>query len=87
MLAPDPQYDLHAAFYLFAPGVVLTPAIEVALAAQYATNAYTPLTQAQVVAIAAPLPVYPPGMPRFLESNPASFDNWAIDNQQVNNPP
>ncbi len=77
--APDPFYDPHAALYQFASGVVLTGEIEAALAAQYQANAYTPLTEQQVLAITGPLPAYPSGLKRFLDSNPASFDDWAID--------
>lgn len=77
--APSPLYDLHAALYAYAPGVLINPTIEAALAAQYAANGYTDLTQAQVLAITGALPAYPAGMKRFQDSNPASFDDWSID--------
>lgn len=77
--APAPFYDLHQALYEFAPGIMLTADIEAALAAQYLANGYTPLTQAQVLAITGPLPAYPTGLVRISDSNPASFDDWAID--------
>lgn len=79
MPSPDPFYDVHAAFYQFAPGLVLTETIEAALAAQYQTNGYTPLTSAQVLAITGPLPVYPSSLQRFSDSNPRASDDWAID--------
>lgn len=74
MTGPDPSYDLLAAFQQFAPGVVLQRSIEDGLATQYAANGYTPLTQAQVVAIAGPLPAYPTSLPRFADSNPEPRD-------------
>lgn len=79
MVSPLPFYDPHNALYEFAPGVLLTAEIEAALAAQYLANGYTPITQAQVLAITGPLPAYPTKLPRFQDSNPRSSDGWAID--------
>lgn len=75
--SPDPKYDFRTALYAFAPGVLLTRDLEAALGAQYVANAYTPLTQAQVLAIAGPLPAFPTKLPRFPDSNAAS-DGWTI---------
>lgn len=73
------QYDLHTALYTFAPGVEMTRDIESALALRYQQNGYTPLTQAQVLAITGPLPPFPAGLPRFSDSNPDPRDGWALD--------
>lgn len=70
MSAPDPNYDVLSAFDTFAPGVVLQRATWDALNEQYAANGYTPLTQAQVVAIAGPLPTYPTTLPRYPDGEP-----------------
>lgn len=76
--APDPKYDPRSALYAFGPGVVPTRDTDDALEAQYTANNFTPLTQAQVLAITGPLPAYPAGLPRFSDSNPAT-DGWSID--------
>lgn len=70
MSAPDPSYDPIAAIDLYAPGVILQRAIQDAVAAQYVANGYTPVTQAQVLAIVGTLPVAPTALPRFADSNP-----------------
>lgn len=70
MQAPDPSYDLLAAFQQYAPGVVLQRSIEDGLAVAYAAGGYAPLTQAQVLAVTGPLPIYPTSLPRFADSNP-----------------
>lgn len=81
-MAADPrQIDFRAAFYAYAPGVVLTRDIETALAAQYVANGNVPLTQGQVLAIVGPLPTYPVGMKRLSDSNPCPRDGWAIDTE------
>ncbi len=72
--APDPQYDVLGAFDMWAQGVVLQRPILDALEAQYAANGFTPLTEAQVIAIAGPLPPYPTSLPRFPDSNPLPRD-------------
>ncbi len=72
--APDPDYDVLGAFQEWAQGVVLQRSILDALEAQYASNGFAPLTQAQVVAIAGPLPVYPTTIIRWDESNPLPRD-------------
>lgn len=77
---PDPFYDVRAALYTFAPGVIPTREIDDAMHAQYAANGYTPLTQSQVLALVT-VPAYPAGMKRFADSNPCPQDNWAIDNK------
>jgi hypothetical protein len=79
MTQPRDFYDVHTPLMRKAPGVLMTREIEAALLAQYAANGYTPLTTDQVLAITGTPPAYPSGMPRFLDSNPAS-DGWAIDN-------
>lgn len=67
--AADPSYDPRSALALFAPGVVLTRDLEAALAQQYQTNGFTPLTSSQVLSLALPLisegnpPQYTPGPP------------------------
>lgn len=71
---PDPNYDIRTPFLAWVPGVVWTRDIEAGLAAQYAANGFTPLTQAQVLAVVLPLipegnpPQYTPGAP---PANPA----------------
>jgi hypothetical protein len=79
--APNPFYDVRSDLYRYAPGVVPTHETDDALWAQYAANGYTPLTQAQVLAITGPPPPFPPSMKRFADSNPCPRDNWAIDNR------
>lgn len=69
------------AFYRYAPGVLLTRALDKALSAQFAANGQTPLTQSQVLAIAGPLPAYPASLKRFADSNPDPHDGWALDNR------
>lgn len=76
-------YDIHTPLLQFAPGVVMTRDIETALLAQYAANGYTPLTQAQVLAITGTPPAFPTGLKRFADSNPTPRDNWSIDKAQV----
>ncbi|HEV2187512.1 MAG TPA: hypothetical protein VGR70_09905 [Stellaceae bacterium] len=66
--ASDPSYDPRSALALFAPGVVLTRDLEAALAQQYQTNGFTPLTQAQVLALAQPL--IPEGNPPEYTAGP-----------------
>lgn len=78
MAVGNSPYDFRQALYAFAPGVVPTREVDAALAAQYAANGNTPLTQAQVLAITGPLPAFPAGLPRFADSNPAS-DDWSIE--------
>lgn len=78
-MAADGKYDPRSAFYLYAPGLLLTRDLEQAIVAQYAANNFTPLTQAQVLAITGPLPAYPTGLPRFADSNPDPVDGWALD--------
>jgi hypothetical protein len=63
--APANGYDPRAALYAFAPGLIMTRELESALVAQYATNGYTPLTQAQVLAITGPLPPVLTGIKRL----------------------
>lgn len=81
MTAAPSNYDFRNAFYTFAPGVLMTRAIETALGAQYAANGYTPLSQSQVLAIAGTPPVFPTTMKRFADSNPDPRDGSALDNQ------
>jgi len=65
--APDPNYDYLA---LVTGGIVLTREIQDCLAATYAANGYTPLTQAQIDACTGPQPPFPDSLPRFPDSNP-----------------
>lgn len=65
MAVPANGYDPRAALYAFAPGVLLTRENEQQLVAQYAANGYTPLTQAQVLAITGPLPPLVTGIQRL----------------------
>lgn len=65
--APDPRYDYQA---LVTGGIVLQRQIVDCLAAAYAANGYTPLTQAQIDACTGPQPAYPASLPRFPDSNP-----------------
>lgn len=60
---PDPNYDLRDALYSFAPGVLPTREIDDALAARYAANNYTPLTEDQVIAITGEPPEFPSTLP------------------------
>ena len=92
-------YDIHDVLGRFCPGVVIDRDIETALLLQYQAQGYQPLTQSQVVAIVleqipnanipnatpvfAGLPQLPRGLPRFADSNPASSDNWAMDNRRA----
>ena len=79
----DPSYSLRLALYTWAPGVVASNDIDAALGAQYAANGYTPLTQAQVLAIVGtPLPVLPL-LPRFQDSNPDPRDGWRIERSEA----
>ncbi len=50
MASPDPRYDLIAVLALYAPGIVAQREILDNMAAQYAANGCTPLTQQQVLA-------------------------------------
>jgi hypothetical protein len=63
--APAFGYDPRDALYAFAPGMVMTRALEASLVAQYAANNYTPLTSAQVLAITGPLPIFPSTIQRL----------------------
>jgi hypothetical protein len=76
-------FDLRAQLYAYAPGVVATSDIDAAMGAQYVANGYQPLTQAQVVAIAGPLPPYPDPLPRFQDSNPDPRDGWSIERSEA----
>ncbi len=53
------NYDLIAAIDMLAPGVVLQRETLDGVATAYAVNGFQPLTQAQVIAVTGPLPVYP----------------------------
>jgi hypothetical protein len=59
----DANYDPRSALLAYAPGVVLTREIELALLRQFAVNNSAPLTSAQVLAITGPLPVFPSTIP------------------------
>lgn len=80
MASPDLNYDFLAELQRYAPGVVVQREILDGMAAQYAANGYTPLTQAQVLAITGPLPKLPSGLVRLADSNPSPRDKWSIDN-------
>lgn len=82
-MAARDHYDVHTAMLQYAPGFVMSRDIETALLAQYAANGYTPLTQAQVLAITGTPPAFPTGLKRFADSNPTPRDNWSIDKAQV----
>lgn len=77
MATPDPTYDYWDVLSLYAPGVVATRDVIDAIAARYAANGYTPLTQDQVIAITGPLPPVPTKLPRFYDNDPDPFDGWA----------
>lgn len=68
-------------FYTFAPGLVLTRELDVALAAAYAANGSAPLSSAQVLAITGTPPVFPASLKRFADSNPDPRDGTALDNR------
>ena len=72
------SYDFRDALKQYAGGAILTREIEDALHAAYAANGFTPVTEAQVLAIVTP-PALPSGLVRLRDSNPAP-DGWAIDN-------
>ncbi|HEY2068269.1 MAG TPA: hypothetical protein VGG48_01845 [Rhizomicrobium sp.] len=76
MSGPDPRYDYWSVLDTMAPGVVATRELVDAVAARYAANDYTALTQDQVLAITGPLPLPPASMPRFADSNEDPFDGW-----------
>lgn len=59
MTVPAAAYDPRDALLQFAPGVLLTRENEASLVAQYRSNGGVPLTEAQVLAITGPLPVFP----------------------------
>jgi hypothetical protein len=53
-------YDWHTALLAYAPGVVITRDIELALSQQFEANGEQPLTQAQVLAIVQAVPPLQP---------------------------
>lgn len=63
MSAPDPTYDLIAAFDEAAPGVLLQRDILDGLAAAYAAGAYGRLSTPEIIAVTGPLPTPLTGIP------------------------
>ncbi|HEV2673390.1 MAG TPA: hypothetical protein VGV37_02545 [Aliidongia sp.] len=65
MSGRDPYYDLVAAIDIAAPGIVLQRESLDAVADAYVAGGSVPLTNAQIVAIAGPLPPVPTSIPRI----------------------
>jgi hypothetical protein len=68
MAVLDPSYDPRSALYQYAPGVVLTRAIEDAIIAQFIANGNAPLTQGQVLAITGTPPTFPSTIKKLPEA-------------------
>lgn len=73
-------FDLTEAFDKACPGVVLTRDIDAAIHALGAQPSQSAILAAVLPLIGGSLPVFPSGLKRFADSNPAS-DGWSIDRE------
>lgn len=71
-------FDLTEAFDQACPGVVLTREIDAAIHALPGQPDAATIRAAVLPLIGGSLPLYPSGLKRFADSNPAS-DGWSID--------